>query len=175
MRLISAVLVCCAVLGLSSKMASAAEVDVVGKGCIPADSAFSGRLYYDFFDPQPDIRWASGKSGTITLYCPIPANGFSFDRFYIFAYNNNGCTSCNVGCTHSDYINASYVKMNKTTGAVSTIASVSTLGFCNQGGDEATEISITDSYSSNYVYYIKVDMVSSTGAQGLYGLTLWHT
>jgi hypothetical protein len=76
----------------------------------------------------------------------------------------------------STYVTASYVKMNKTTGAITTVATASSRNGTNNGSITWREQPFTATYDpANYTYYVRVDMQRRNTSQAVefFQVTVW--
>ncbi len=102
------------------------------------------------------------------LHCTIPLKFDSGPTTLKMYYTNDTfCLNCS-----SDYIQAGYYKMNKSTGVISTISAASTTSGTNDGTYQSISATFTDSYDqSTYIYYVIVILFRSANnaSQQLFG------
>ena len=158
---------------LAWSTAQADEMNALGGSCVPDDLAITNNRYANQFNPQPEITWKSGASGTLTLFCPIPVELPNPNAVEFYYSNNTSCTGCS-----GDYITVTYKRMHKTTGVVSTVAALSTVGATNDGTFQGISTSFSDTWNSNtYTYFVQVDMIRGTTSnfQKLYGVVVYES
>ena len=126
--------------------------------CIPGDPAINNGLYSVVFGR---VTHKSTNTGLITVYCPILSD--------ITAPSHIALTYSSTINDGSTFVDAGYIKMSKSSGSVTTIATARSQDGLNNGLVQVRIQPFTDSYSvSNYVYYVRVDMQRSSSAQRVY-------
>jgi hypothetical protein len=142
-------------------VAHASEFAVRGRDCIPDSSTLTNQLINTSFGGPTALSWSYAsppKTGTITVYCPIPLNMTAPSNLEFAFTNDNSCSGC-----LSDGIIVTYLKMNKVTGVVSTVAQATTAGGGNVGGWEFAWSAFSDAYDPVlYAYFLRVEMIRVT-------------
>src|SRR5262245_30477822 len=135
------------------RTANAAEFDITGQTCVPSASSIALDNFTTQLGGDVGVGWLSSNTGTITLYCAIPYLA-SPSHLEIYYKSNTGCMGCG-----SDSITVTYVKMSKTTGALTSIGQLNTSGGVNDGTYRAVSTPFSDNWdNSAYVYYLRIDM-----------------
>lgn len=152
--------------------AHAGEFSMNGTSCVPDSSAIQANAY---FGTGGTVQHSPSSLTNLVFYCPIAFSGsLTSPTTLLITYRD----STSVG---SNFVKAQLIKMNMTTGQLTTIVTVSsdqsTPGFC----DNANNISrCANSFSeaiatiTNY-YYVRVDIVrsSTSNQEVLYGVRLF--
>ena len=95
------------------------------------------------------VTHVSGYTGTIVLYCSIPVT--------ISAPGNLELLYSSTANTSTIRVNADYIKMHRTTGAITVVATASSNSGVNDGTPRTVTTSFSDSYSqSTYAYYVRI-------------------
>jgi len=84
--------------------------------------------------------------------------------------NNRTCGGCG-----SDNVTVSYMKMNKSTGVLSTIKTMAASDGETDGDLDTLEDTFSDTYDvAQYYYYVKIEMNrASTNDQKFYAAVVW--
>src|SRR5215510_14632921 len=129
-------------ISLYSMPADASQFDTVGAGCLPGDPAVNSGRYAI---ASAAITHTFGNIDLITMYCPILtpiASPGTLELTYTSTENNA-----------STYVKAQYIKMSLSTGAITTIAAVSSTSGTNNGTIQTVSTTFTDTFNfSSYAY-----------------------
>ena len=171
MRFLISKCVCITVALLFARTASANEFDVTGNTCMADRATIQSDNHNTQFGGDPWIGWNSNRSGTIVCHAQIPVDITGPSHLWIM-YNNDTSVSS------TDKVKVLYQKMNKSTGAITTIQTADSSSGTNDGNVRTLEVSVSDSYNaSSYVYFLRVELTraSSTanGGQRFIAATLW--
>lgn len=150
-----------AVIVFATSTAWANEWTTTGQACMPDNAAVQNNLYLNRFGGDVSMGWNSGKTGTITLQCPIPT-GFPSSPTHIELYfkNDASCSGCSA-----DVITVQYIKMTKSNGVLTAVTTLRSSAGTNNGTYQAISAAISDAYSPDaYVYYVRVDMFRASGS-----------
>ncbi len=126
---------------------------------MPSNAAVQSGLYVTDFGGDASISWADGKSGTITMHCPIPT-GVAPSPTHVELYfkNNITCTGCSA-----DHVKVQYMKMSKSSGAITSVATLDSTSGVNDGSYQGISANISDTYNTSlYVYYLRVDLIRTS-------------
>jgi hypothetical protein len=141
------------------------QFNSVAAACVPGDPAMHFNRY---LITAGTVKHRSGKLGLITLYCNIPmAITPPGTLELIYSDNDSGVNT---------FVNASYIKMNKSTGAITTVATTSSNSGTQDGTVQFVATSFSDTYDlTHHLYYVRVDIdrnrVSNVAV--FYGVTVY--
>lgn len=159
------IIVMCALLATS--VAGASEFDMPAAACTPDAPAIQNNRYT--ITGSGAVTHAGAQTGLITLYCPLSAT--------ISAPGNMEITwKSDLADVLNNYVNVSYIKMAKSTGAISQVKFESSTSGTNNNTVQVTSGTFTDTYNqSAYVYYVRVDLMRSSTAHSVtfYKVTVW--
>ena len=145
----------------SAKYSYATEFTATGYTVVKTDVAIQSDLFEDHFGGHR-LQWKnSSKTGTLTAFAAIPINVTSPSHLELGFVNEPTCYAVipfGYYCD-DDRVKVQYIKMNKTSGALTVIKTVdSTLGV-NAGASEIVSGTFSDTYDiSTYTYYVRIDM-----------------
>lgn len=132
---------------LISKTASANEFQINAASCIPDSRATREQLYTNV---SGVVSMNALNGGYAQLNCAIPVNITAPSHLFM-QFSNSGAQTAS----------ASYVKVSKSTGAQTTIKSVS--GGNTSGSVSSVEDTFSDTYDvSQFIYYVIVDVGNGT-------------
>jgi hypothetical protein len=121
----------------------------VGAGCVRGDTA-EGKFHVQ----AGRVGFSTGETGTFQLYCPVRVmEPFVFDpnRLQLF-YRDDGAVS---GASAS--VTATLLRMSTLTGAITPVASVSSIDY-----EVLTSATVSHSFDFvTYYYYVRVDLTRS--------------
>jgi hypothetical protein len=138
--------------------------------CSVGDPAIQNNLYTI---SAGTVKFEPSHTGTITLYCNVPPNngGVNPDHIWITYKDPDGTTSAN-------HIAASFIKLAKSNGALTSITNAS-VDSNSSSSTVANHISNSTAFSEtldyeNYYYYVRVDLIRTSTSQDeiLYGVSL---
>ena len=137
-----------------SGIAYADEYDVSGQDCVPISSTVVANQFTNSLSPDAWLGWrTSPDSGTISLICGIPYL-YSPTHIELYFQNSTSCTGC-----ASDYVEALYVKMDRSSGARTVVGSISSASIANTGMYQGISSSFTDTWNAAaYIYYVEIDL-----------------
>jgi hypothetical protein len=155
--------------------AYAQEWSINASSCVPDNTAIQANRY---LNTAGSTKFQSAATGTITLYCPIAFSGnlSSPGTLEILYADDDNTAGNNVA--------AQYIKMNKTTGTLTTIVTTDTdqssppaSTFCTQSlGPNICRNTFTDTVStSTNFYYVRIDISrnSTSANEILFGVRLY--
>ena len=130
------------------------EWNMNGTSCVADAGSIQNNLY---IGTGGTIKFASGKTGDIVLYCHVPNLLFTPTTFGFTYYDDTSA--------RGNHVTAQLIKMDIFTGLITRIltvdsdnGSVSTLGNANTVGHE-----FIDNYDPrNFAYYIRIDIIRNT-------------
>ena len=160
-----AILLTALLVALHSQADATVYFDSVGASCVPGDPAVTGDLYNI---SAGAVTHHSTATSLVSLYCPIPSN--------ITAPSNVELLFSSTENNVDTYVTASYIKMHKTSGGITTIATARSQDATNNGTVQLRTQSFTDTYdASNYTYYVRVDLKRRNTSQSVafYKVTLY--
>lgn len=143
----------CLLLSITSN-ASANEFDMTGASCIPGDPAVTNNRY---LVTGGTVKHKSTNTDLITLYCGIPTTITSPSHIeLLYSSTANNATTL---------VKMQYIKMSKTTGAITSVATANSQSGVNNGTPQLQNVSFSDTYSpSSFIYYVRVDLQRSSSA-----------
>jgi hypothetical protein len=142
------ILLCLVTAFVELPSAEAGEFDAVAATCIP-DGPIQPTLY---LTTEGTVMHKPTTTGVITLFCPItkPITAPAHLELLYFSTENNALT----------FVKATYIKMNKSTGALTPIITASSHNGVND--DQSAHVvtaNFSDSYNpSSYAYYVRIDL-----------------
>jgi hypothetical protein len=142
------------------RFANAEEFAVTGQTCVPDDAATLADNYINTLSYNPFLTWRTVETGTITLHCAIPDNVVAPSNIELYFSNNTQCTGC-----QNNFLRVTYLKMNKSTGFLTTVKTLTT----GAGNFSFTLVSTTfsDVYdASQFVYFLRVEISRTTNNIG---------
>jgi hypothetical protein len=135
----------------------ASEWNINASSCVADAGSIQGNLY---IGTAGSIKWAPNKTGTITLYCPVPPLGFKPADIGITYYDDTA--------SGTDHIVAKLVQMNISGGIayINNAADSHSGGATNpnHAGASATTsgpLTVNWDQGSN-AYYIRIDIIRTT-------------
>jgi len=149
---------------LATHAEASGGADVQGATCSPAGSTYS-----NYTITNTGVTFFGTYVGTQDFYCDIPnAQEMSSPATFSIQYTDNTGTAGNE-------VVATYYKMNKTSGALTAIASITTHAGCASGTLKTCSVNFIDTLApSTYRYFIAVTLerASSTPTEIFWGATV---
>lgn len=141
------------------------QFNSVAAGCVPGDPAMHFNRY---LITAGTVKHQSGKTGLITLYCNIPM-AITPPKTLELIYSDSDPGA-------DTFVSASYIKMNKSNGTITTIATTSSNSGAQDGAVHFVETRFSDAYDlAQHLYYVRVDLdrklVSNVAV--FYGVTVY--
>jgi hypothetical protein len=134
-------------------------------GCVPGDPAMRFNRYVI---ADGTVKHRSGAVGLITLYCNIPT-AITPPKTLELIYSDDDSGA-------DTFVRASYIKMRKATGAITTVATTISNQGRQDGAVHFVEQRFNDAYDpKRHLYYVRVDIdrkVTSKVAV-FYGVTVY--
>jgi len=150
---------------LSSLQARAGDANIVGAACWPAETNIASN---GWVTTGGTVKNSASSTANQVFYCPITHPISAPSHVYLLYSSTEN---------HADtYVKASYVKMNKGTGAITTVSTASSNSGTNNGTVQYVETTFSDTYDlSNYLYYVRVDLKARTTSQTVifFQVTVW--
>jgi hypothetical protein len=140
------------------------QFNSVAAGCVPGDPAMHFNRY---FITAGTVKHRSDKVGLITLYCNIPM-AITPPKTLELVYSDDDPGA-------ETFVNASYIKMHKSSGWITTIATTSSNNGIQDGAVHSVATPFSDTYDlTQYLYYVRVDMDRSrfSNIAVFYGVTV---
>jgi hypothetical protein len=152
---------------VDSTSAHAIEFNALAATCVPGANALYNNTY--FTTASGSVR-QSGALGTgiADFYCAIPQETAAPSHVYLLYSSTENTTTT--------YVQAQYIRMHKTTGAITVIATASSRNGANNGLITFREQLFSASYDpANYAYYVRVDLRRRNTLQAVefYQVTVW--
>lgn len=124
------------------------QFNSVAAGCVPGDPAMHFNRY---FITAGTVKHRSDKVGLITLYCNIPM-AITPPKTLELVYSDD-----DPGI--NTFVSASYIRMHKSSGFITTIATTSSNDGSQDGAVHSVATTFSDTYDlTHYLYYIRVDI-----------------
>ena len=154
------------ILALSGTVHGYEEWNVNATSCVADAGSIQNNLY---IGTGGTVKFASGKTGDIILYCHVPNLTFVPTTFGITYYDDTPA--------RGNHVTAQLIKMDMFTGLITRIVTIdSDNGFVSTGGNANTVgHEFVDSYDpKNFAYYIRIDIVrnSTVANETLYAVGL---
>jgi len=130
------------------------EWNVNGTSCVADAGSIRDNLY---IGTGGTVKFASGKTGDIVLYCPVSNLGFKPSILGIMYYDDSRATG--------NHVTAQLIKMEMGTGTITSILTVDSDNgpVSTQGKANGTIHEFTDTYDpKNFAYYIRIDVIRNT-------------
>jgi hypothetical protein len=143
------------------------EWNVNGTSCVADAGSIRDNLY---IGTGGTVKFASGKTGDIVLYCPVSYNlGFTPSVLGLTYYDDTSA--------RGNHVTVQFIKMALDTGAITSIVTVdSNHGpVSTHGKASLTAHEFTDTYDpTHFAYYLRVDVIrnSTTANETVYGVAL---
>jgi hypothetical protein len=115
------------------------------------------------------VKFASGKTGDIVLYCSLASLDFAPSILGLLYYDDSSAAG--------NHVTVQLIKMAMDTGAITTIVTVDsdTGPVSSQGKANHTVHDFRDQYDpKNFAYYLRIDIIrnSPTANETVYGVAL---
>jgi hypothetical protein len=143
------------------------EWNVNGTSCVADAASIRNNLY---IGTGGTVKFATGKTGDIVLYCPVSYNlGFTPSILGLTYYDDTSAAG--------NHVTVQFIKMAMDTGAITSIVTVdSKPGPVSKNGKASLVAhEFTDKYDpTNYAYYLRIDIIrnSPTANETVYGVAL---
>jgi hypothetical protein len=143
------------------------EWNVNATSCVADAGSIRDNLY---IGTGGTIKFASGKTGDIVLYCPVSFKlGFTPSILGLTYYDDTSAPG--------NHVTVQLIKMEMDTGAITSIITVdSEHGPVSKDGKASlTAHEFTDTYDpTHFAYYLRIDVIrnSTTANETVYGLAL---
>lgn len=137
------------VLIIGANVAHAGQVWGSSSGsCMPGDPAIQNNRYTI---QSGKVSHTSTNVDLITLYCAVHSGGFASHLWV--SYRDSDGTGANT------FVDAQFIKMNRTTGALTTIGTFLSSSFSSTGfAQNFISFPVEFFDASTYVYYVRIDM-----------------
>ncbi|HEX4605228.1 MAG TPA: hypothetical protein VH724_14605 [Candidatus Angelobacter sp.] len=152
---------------LSANLYATSQWNVNATSCVADAGSIQGNLY---LGTGGTVKFASGKTGNIVLYCPVSFKlGFTPSIIGMVYYDDSS--------SPGNHVTAQLVKMAMDTGAITSVVTVdSDRGpVTSQGKANHVAHEFTNTYDpTNFAYYIRIDVTrnSATANETVYGVAL---
>jgi hypothetical protein len=140
------------------------QFNSVAAGCVPGDPAMHFNRY---LITAGTVKHQSNKVGLITLYCNIPM-AITPPKALELTYSDDDPGT-------NTFVSAAYIKMHKSSGGITTVATASSNNGIQDGTVHSVETSFSDTYDLiHYLYYVRVDIDRSrlSNIAVFYGVTV---
>lgn len=128
--------------------------NVNGTSCVADAGSIFDQLY---LGTGGTVKFATGKTGNIVLYCPVSDPGFKPRLLGLVYYDDSRAAG--------NHVTAQLIKMDISTGAITPLVKVdSESGEVSENG-KASRIphTFTENYDfKNFAYYIRIDIARNT-------------
>ena len=141
------------------------QYNSVAAGCVPGDPAMHFNRY---LITAGTVKHRSDKVGLITLYCNIPM-AITPPKTLELAYSDNDPEI-------NTFVSASYIKMHKSSGGITPIATTSSNNGVQDGAVRLVATTFSDTYDlTHYLYYVRVDIDRSqvSNVAVFYGVSVY--
>jgi hypothetical protein len=141
--------------------------NVNGTSCVADAGSIQNNLY---IGTGGTVKFASGKTGDIVLYCPVSANlGFTPSLLGLTYYDDTSAPG--------NHVTVQLIKMDMGTGGITSIVTIdSNNGSVSANGKASlTGHEFEDTFDpKNFAYYLRIDVVrnSRTANETVYGVAL---
>ena len=141
--------------------------NVNGTSCVPDAGAIQNNLY---IGTGGTVKFASGKTGDIVLYCPVSANlGFTPRLVGLTYYDDTSALG--------NHVTVQLIKMDMSTGGITSIVTVDSNNGAVSANGKASLIGHTfqDAFDTkNFAYYLRVAVIrnSRNANETVYGVAL---
>jgi hypothetical protein len=152
---------------ISATSYATSEWNVNGTSCVADAGSIQGNLY---IGTGGTVKFASGKTGDIVLYCPVSFNlGFTPSVLGLTYYDDTSAAG--------NHVTVQLIKMGLDTGAITSILTVDSNNgpVSTHGKASLTAHEFTDTYDpTHFAYYLRIDVIrnSTTANETVYGVAL---
>jgi hypothetical protein len=147
------------------RISHANSFEQVGDGCVHDNVTYTNK---SALHDAGAVKHMDSDVSTITLYCGIPTNITAPSNIEVSYKDNNSLSAV--------FVSATYIKMNKTTGVTTILATASSDSGTQDGAVHTAISSFTDTYDvSSYFYYVSVSVarVSVSDVAIFYGVRIY--
>ena len=142
------------------------EWNVNGTSCVADSGTIRDGLY---LGTGGTVKFASGKTGDIVLYCSVASLTFTPSVLGLLYYDDSSAAG--------NHVTVQLIKMAMDTGAITSIVTVDSNNgpVSSQGKANHTAHEFTDHYDpKNFAYYLRIDIIrnSLTANETVYGVAL---
>ncbi len=142
------------------------EWNVNATSCVPDAGSIQNNLY---IGTGGTVKFASGKTGDIVLYCPVFKLGFTPNLLGFVFYDDTS--------TPGNHVTVQLIKMVMDAGTITSLVTVDsdTTPKTSNGKASHTIQEFTDKYDpTNFAYYLRIDVIrnSPTANETIYGVVL---
>jgi len=154
------------ILAISATSYAYNEWNVNGTSCVADAGSIRDNLY---IGTGGTVKFATGKTGNIVLYCAVPNLGFTPSVLGLLYYDDTSATG--------NHVTVQLIKMAMDTGAIASIITVDSNNgpVSSQGKASHVAHEFTDTYDpKNFAYYLRIDITrnSATANETVYGVAL---
>jgi len=140
---------------LSTTSYATSEWNVNGTSCVPDAGSIQNNLY---IGTGGTVKFASGKTGDIVLYCPVSFNlGFKPSILGLTYYDDTSAAG--------NHVTVQLIKMGMDTGGITSIVTVDSNNGPVSANGKAGLVAheFTDTYDpTNFAYYLRIDVVRNS-------------
>ncbi len=143
-----------AIAALSATSFGFNQWNVNGTSCVADSGSINNQLY---LGTGGTVKFASGKTGDIVLYCAVNDPGFKPRLLGITYYDDSG--------RPGNHVTAQLIKMDLSTGLITTVVKVDSDSGAVSANGKANLVpkTFTENYDfKNFAYYIRIDVVRNT-------------
>jgi hypothetical protein len=157
MEMIKALSIAVVIAGISATSYAKQQWNINATSCVADAGTIRDSLY---LGTGGTIKFASGKTGNIILYCPVPRLDFKPALLVLDFLDDVPRKDSRNGVT------AQLIKMSMLDGSIRPVITVFSNNAqtpTNQGKASVTGMSFNDSYDPiNFAYYIRIDIMRSS-------------
>ena len=154
--MIKALSIAAIVVGISATSYAKHQWNINAASCVADAGTIRNSLY---LGTGGTVKFASGKTGDIILYCPVPNLSFTPALLQLDFLDDVPRKDSRNGVT------AQLIKMSMLDGSIRPVITVFSNNAqtpANQGKASITGLSFNDSYDpTNFAYYIRIDIMRS--------------
>lgn len=145
----------CTAVASTAHAAPTHQWHVNASSCIPDNTAIQSNLY---LNSGGSTGFASGKSGDIILYCPVPPLPFTPTALELGYFDSVGSST--------NHVVAKYIKLDSTTDSLTTIKTCDSQNQTALGTYQTCAQTFMDTLDTlTYSYYIRVDIIRNGTTQ----------
>ncbi|MGB9119858.1 MAG: hypothetical protein WCE73_04505 [Candidatus Angelobacter sp.] len=155
------------IFAISANCFATSEWNVNATSCVADAGSIQKSLY---LGTGGTIKFASGKTGDIVLYCPISFKvGFTPSIIGLVYYDDSAVPG--------NHVTVQLIKMAMDTGLITSIVTIDSDKGSGTSQGKANHVAheFTDTYDpTNFAYYIRIDVMrnSTTANETVYGVAL---
>ena len=142
------------------------EWNINATSCVADAGLIQGNLY---LGTGGTVKFASGKTGDIVLYCPVLSLGFTPSVLGLTYYDDSSVAG--------NHVTDQLINMEQGTGALTSIVTIDSNSGSVTSGGKAGRVAheFRDNYDpKNFAYYLRIDIIrnSTTANETAYALAL---